>query len=217
MAQKIVNVSEIEALLAEMEEKYHNQWRDDLSSHSEGMADAVAHIGALLAPLLNKAPSAGNWTDFSIDTTKADYIQIGNIVYFGLKNQGEQHALQEAIRAVASKAFERGRDSVVTAPSVSGEATEHLSEFAKQPIGKIQKNGEIDLYDTLDIINEMEGFEIFIHPQHAVYSATPQPDRVAELEDKLKVAVEALHDVLNYGSDAYAGIKAGEALGKLEE
>jgi hypothetical protein len=40
-----------------------------------------------------------------------------------------------------------------------------LSEFAKAPIGKILPHGEIDLYDNIQTINEMVGFEIYIHPQ----------------------------------------------------
>lgn len=214
MTQKIVNVSEIEEVFV----KY---------------ADGRLSLSVIdeLRDLLDKAPSAGNWTDFSIDTTKADYIQIGNIVYFGLKSQGEQHALQEAIRAVASKAFERGRDSVVTAPSVSGEAVvsnkailidTDSNEFlmAKMRIWNEYSSAYRDSGD--DVVNRskalhkgiIEGIKLAVNEYNL--NTTPQPDRVSELEAKLKVAVEAL-TAITYSQDGYARKYADESLEKIEE
>lgn len=95
-----------------------------------------------------------------------------------------------------------------------------LTEFAKQPIGKILKGGEIDLYDTLDIINEMEGFEIFIHPQHAIYAPRPSESaRIAELDAKLNVARDALKDICNpqIRTVSSAEVIATEALKQIGE
>lgn len=55
----IVSKSEIEALLSELEEKYHKQWREDLSSHSEGMGDGIANARVELSALIDKATPCG--------------------------------------------------------------------------------------------------------------------------------------------------------------
>lgn len=52
-----ISKAEIEALLSTLEEKYHNQWRETLDSHSEGMSDGVANVRAEISALLDKAPS----------------------------------------------------------------------------------------------------------------------------------------------------------------
>jgi hypothetical protein len=86
-----------------------------------------------------------------------------------------------------------------------------LSEFAKAPIGKILPHGEIDLYDDIQTINEMVGFEIYIHPQDK--TNFPPPDTQAKL-DKAREALREIADV-NHTS-AMCGKLAQQALKDTE-
>lgn len=89
--------------------------------------------------------------------------------------------------AIESKAFYIGHHPFIINPeSISqseqqeGVAIGGLSEFAKAPIGRILKNGEIDLYDTQDVLNEMVGFEVYIHPHSPCKSDISPPKQAIQ-------------------------------------